>query len=384
MNANSERSAGEPRVLIVEDDPSVQALLRRVVRQEGYECLDASSVTGALGVMQDHDVDVVISDLELGDLTGVDLLQSLRKRHLDQPLILLTGRPTLESATAAIEHGVYRYLIKPFEPADLGQLLRDAVRARALSVARDPFGARDALQRRFDAAMREAWVAVQPILHVGSQRLIGYECLLRSRCRDLPHPGAIIEAAEKLGALHELGRRVRSLAAEIVARAPDAAFYVNLHPADLADPDLLDPEAPLSRVAGRVVLELTERSPLEGVDQLPVKLAALRALGFRLAVDDLGAGYAGLSYFAAVRPEVVKLDMSLVRGIDGDEVRQRVVRSMSDLAGSLRIEVIGEGVETIEERDTLIGLGCTHLQGYLFARPSAPFPEAGWGPARAG
>ncbi len=365
------------RVLVVDDDASVRSLLRRVVRHEGYTCVDAASVEEALEQLDA--VDVVVADLQLGDLTGIDLLQAMRKRHLDQPFILLTGRPSLESATAAVEHGAYRYLLKPFVPADLGRLLRDAVQSRAPHQTLAPPEGRGKLERSLQSALDQAWIALQPVVATSTHASIGYECLLRSRSAELPHPGVILEAAERLGSLQDLGRRIRAMATDVIEGSPDACtFYVNLHPADLADPELCDRMSPLSRVASRVILELTERSPLEGGTRLNATLASLRSLGFRIAVDDLGAGYAGLSYFTEVHPEVVKLDMSLVRGIDKDEVKRRVVQSMTELALSLGIEVVGEGVETVGERDTLASIGCTHLQGYLFARPSPPYPTARW------
>ncbi|MDB4928120.1 MAG: Response regulator of zinc sigma-54-dependent two-component system [Myxococcaceae bacterium] len=373
---------GSAHVLIVDDDASVRALVRRVVRERGYVVSEASAVADALEALESQPIDVVVSDLEMGELTGVDLLLAMRRRRMDQPLILLTGHPSVESAAAAVEHGAFRYLMKPFVPAALGRSILDAVRARALTRARDPLGAREDLDRRLRGALREAWIAVQPIVATDTRQTSGYECLLRSRSAEFPHAGLIIEAAEKLGALHDLGRQVRAMIAKVIELLPgDAPFYVNLHPSDLVDADLFDPGAPLTAVARRVVFELTERSPLEGIERLEEKLAGLRAMGGRIAVDDLGAGYSGLSYFAAVRPDIIKLDMSLVRGVDRDALKQRVVRSMTDLARSLDIEIVGEGVETVAERDALVDAGCTHLQGYLFARPAAPFPAAAWGPA---
>lgn len=377
--AGEDNKHGTRRVLVVDDEPQLTAMLQRVVQQEGYLCSVAASVDEALGVLDRSEVDVIVSDLRLGDLSGIDLLKTLRRRHLDQPFILLTGRPSLESATAAVEYGAYRYLIKPFVPSDLGRLLREAVQSRIPARSEGPGDAEGLLERRFRAALDQMWMAVQPVLSTDTRCTVGYECLLRSRSAELPHPGVIVEAAERLGALRDLGRRTRAMITEVIDRAPDdGTFYVNLHPSDLSDPELVDPAAPLSRWASRVVLELTERRPLDGGARLDDALAALRALGYRVAVDDLGAGYAGLSYFTAVHPEVIKLDMSLVRGIDGDEVKQRVVRSMTELARSLGIEIVGEGVETRAERDALASLGCTHLQGYLFAKPSPPFPAARW------
>lgn len=382
LAAGDTRDRANGRVLLVDDDASVRALLRRVVRQEGYAFTEAASVPEALGVLDEGGVDVVVSDIELGELSGVDLLRALRRRRLDHPLIFLTGRPSLESATAAVEYGAYRYLTKPFVPADLGRLLREAVASRPSVPHPLPDDEHELLNHRYQAALEQAWLAVQPLVSTATRSIVGYECLLRSRSAEFPHPGVILEAAERLGALRGLGRRVRALAAAVIAHAdPASTFYVNLHPSDLTDPALHDPASPLSRVASRVVLEVTERSSLDGVAGLNETLGVLRALGFRLAIDDLGAGYAGLSYFAALRPEVVKLDMSLVRNVDRDETKRRVVRSMTELAISLGIEVVGEGVETVGERDTLLALGCHYLQGYLFARPGTPYPGALWAPS---
>jgi hypothetical protein len=123
---------------------------------------------------------------------------------------------------------------------------------------------------------------------------------------------------EQLGAVHALGRRVRRLVAQIIDTArPEQRFFVNLHPMDLADPDLYDVDSPLSRHAHRVVLEITERTSLESVPDIAGRLAALRAMRFRIAIDDLGAGYAALSYLSSIQPDIIKIDMSLIRGIDG-------------------------------------------------------------------
>jgi len=96
----------------------------------------------------------------------------------------------------------------------------------------------------------------------------------------------------------------------------------------------------------------------------------LRALGFRVAIDDLGEGYSGLTSLARVAPEFVKLDMSLVRGVDSCAPQRHIIRSTVQLCRALGAEVIAEGVETAAERDSLLELGCDLLQGYLFAKPS--------------
>ncbi|MCA1481546.1 EAL domain-containing protein, partial [Bradyrhizobium sp. NBAIM08] len=122
----------------------------------------------------------------------------------------------------------------------------------------------------------------------------------------------------------------------------------------------------------------TERASLHQVKNLATSVVKLKALGFQVAVDDLGAGYAGLSSFTQLEAEVAKLDMSLVRGVDTDVRRQYIVRSMKGLCDDLGMLVIAEGVETPAERDMLVSLGCDLLQGYLFGRPERSFMAPSW------
>ena len=164
------------------------------------------------------------------------------------------------------------------------------------------------------------------------------------------------------------------VARSIVAAPPDSVIFANLHALDLTSEDLFSPSAPLSIHAPRVILEVTERSSLHRIDDLRTRLGELRRLGYRIAVDDLGAGYAGLASFSQLEPDVAKLDMSLIRGIDKSARKASIVRSMiSVCTKELGTSVVCEGVETEAERDTLCHLGADLLQGYLFAQPGPLF-----------
>lgn len=367
-----------PRVLIVDDEPAVAAALARVVSGTGAEVSVLHDATAALRALETTEFDVIVSDLAMAGMSGTELLRAVRARDLDLPVIQITGAPSVESAATAVELGAFRYLTKPLSPDVLRKAVLEAAHLRSLSRAR---GGEDRL--RLDQSLRRALktlrVAYQPIVSCATRETIGFEALMRSTEPALTTPAAVIDAAEKLGLLHTLGRRVRNIVAAQIEDAPRAtAIFVNLHPSDLADPDLFDPASPLSRVARQVVLELTERASLEAVPDLELRFESLRALGYRLAVDDLGAGYAGLSYFARVQPEIVKVDMSLVRGVDADVVRQRVVHSLVSLATGLGMEVVAEGIETAAERDCVVRLGCTYVQGYALARPGPAFPSITW------
>lgn len=217
----------------------------------------------------------------------------------------------------------------------------------------------------------------QPIVDANTRARFGYEALLRSADRALPHPGAILDAAERLERVPALGRAVRAHAAKVIGEAPPARglVFINLHLLDLFDKQLLSPFAPLSKVASRVVLEITERTSLEGQLDLRYRVAELRELGYQIAIDDLGGGHARMGTFSPLDTDFVKLDMSLVRDVDKHQMKQRLIRSVTQLCREHGTRVIGEGVETQAEADTLIELGCDLLQGYLIARPGPPFVD---------
>jgi EAL domain-containing protein (putative c-di-GMP-specific phosphodiesterase class I) len=179
-----------------------------------------------------------------------------------------------------------------------------------------------------------------------------------------------------MGRLPDLGRRIRqTVAADIARLATDALMFVNLHPRDLEDESLLDGDSPLVQHARRCVLELTGGPSLQNVSGVRSRVDRLRALGFRFAIDDLGAGRGSLAALAWLEPEIAKVDMSLVRGIDADPVRRDMFAALLQACLNLGIDVIAEGVETPGERDALAALGCERMQGYLFARPGPAMPQ---------
>ena len=215
----------------------------------------------------------------------------------------------------------------------------------------------------------------QPIVHAANCARFGYEALLRSQDKSLPDPGAILDAAERLEKIPMLGRAVRAQSAKVFASAPAerGVVFINLHLLDLFDRQLTSPFSPLSKVAQRVVLEITERTSLDGEADVRYRVAELRELGFKIAIDDLGGGHARMGTFTPLDCDFVKLDMSLVRDIDQHAMKQRLVRSVIELCREQGIKIIGEGVETEAEARVLVELGCDYLQGYLIARPALPF-----------
>jgi EAL domain-containing protein (putative c-di-GMP-specific phosphodiesterase class I) len=190
----------------------------------------------------------------------------------------------------------------------------------------------------------------------------------------LPNPPAVLDAAERLGELATLGRAIRAKVAGAMGDLPAGSLmFINAHPADLADEELFSADAPLSKVASRIVLEITERASLDQLKDLDERIARLRKLGYRIALDDFGDGYAGLAAFGRLHPDVVKFDMSIVRNVHRDEVKRSLVAAMVTMCSEMQVAVLGEGVETRDEQAALTELGCELQQGYLYAKPAPPF-----------
>jgi len=374
-------------VVVVDDEPPTLRALQRSL-DGAFDVAAFCAAEPAMERVRRGGVSAVLSDISMPGMSGIELLSAVRAHDPDLPVMLITGTPSLESATRAIEHGVFRYLPKPFDADQLVSLVRDASRLHGLAQlkrsALELGGAPSVFEsvgadRGFQLALDQLWLAFQPIISIRGRGVYGYEALMRSSAPSFRSPSDLLEAAERLNALNRLGRAVRrQAAAGLRDAASDALLFVNLHPQDLFDPELTAANSPLVAIAHRVVLEITERASLDDASNLKPRMAALRALGFRVAVDDLGAGYAGLSSFVSLEPDIVKLDMSLTRGIDQSPVKKKLVGSLSAMCREMGIAVVVEGVETMGELDALLALKCDLFQGFLFARPARSLVPIAW------
>jgi EAL domain-containing protein (putative c-di-GMP-specific phosphodiesterase class I) len=365
-------------VVVADDEPSILRAIRRSLRDD-FEVVAFESGEEALRRIHAGGVSVVLSDIGMPGMSGLDLLGAIRRHDPDLPVLLITGTPSLDTATQAIKHGVFRYLQKPFEASALISVISEASqRHRFAKLKREASGLQgiqstpeaSSVAGSFQTLLQTISVNFQPIVSMSARRVFGYEALMRNSAPDFPSPGHMLAVAERARAVHELGRTVRRLAAGALNEAPEGTLlFVNLHPHDLLDPELVARDSPLASSANRVVLEITERAPLQGIADVGARIAALQQLGFRIAVDDLGAGYAGLTSFVMLKPDIVKLDMSLIRAIDQSTVKQKLVASLSALCREVGVALVIEGVETMGECRTLLALGCDLLQGYLFGCP---------------
>ena len=389
------KSAEKGMVLLVDDEANITAVYARQLRKHGMTVEVATDSVAAAELVRTRAFDVVVSDVTMPGMSGLELLRTVREHDLDLPVVLMTGGPDVKDAIKAMEYGAFRYLAKPVPLAELTDVVSRAARLHQMARVRrealqelsrggHAISDRAGLESRFSNALDKLWMAYQPIVSWSARCVYAHEALVRTDEATLRRPDDLLDAAERLGRLRDLGRTIRARAAQTLREHPalEGLLFVNLHTEDLADEDLFSPAAPLSAFASRVVLEITERAALDRIDEPMLRMKRLRAMGYRIAVDDLGAGYAGLTSFAQLEPEIVKVDMSLVRGIHLSQTKQKLIRSIVELCRDLKIQIVAEGIETVEERDALIRLGGDLCQGYFFAKPERPFPRVTFGPSR--
>jgi len=229
------------------------------------------------------------------------------------------------------------------------------------------------------AALRDraVYVDYHPIVVAGTREVFGYEALARGKMRALRSPEVMFEVAAEADLIWELSRLCRARAVEGMQSrlGPGELLFLNVDPHDFADPvfneefesEIADPR--------RVVIEITERTAIKDYPKFRERLKALRARGYRFAVDDAGSGYAGLGSIANLEPDFIKLDMSLINCIDTNFIKQNLVETMVRFANDQKAMVIAEGVERAEEFETVKQLGVHLVQGFYLHRPEERHEE---------
>jgi EAL domain-containing protein (putative c-di-GMP-specific phosphodiesterase class I)/CheY-like chemotaxis protein len=371
------------RILVVDDDPLVRRSVERIFDRAGYEVISASSVKEAFQVADNLQMDAALVDYGLAEEDGLQVLSRLRETQPSCLRILMTGRTDFPMVVDAVNRGeVLRVVRKPFEALGLIELLQDAFASarRMAEVATAQQSAMDLQDRAMldDCLDRHLLrLAVQPIVSPrDGNQVIAFEALLRSTHAVLNGPLPLLRVAERHRRIEDLGREIFQMAAKRLESLPDqAGLFINLHPHQLLDPVLLEQDlGPLLASAGRITVEITERSRLSDIQGWDRSISLLGSLGFSVAIDDLGAGYNSLAMLADLQPRYIKLDVALVRGIDVEPRKQRLVQLMATFADATNAHLIAEGVETKAEADVLMTCGTHYLQGFFFGRPDIEGP----------
>lgn len=232
------------------------------------------------------------------------------------------------------------------------------------------------------ASLREraVYIDYHPIVVAETGAVFGYEALARGVVRSLRSPEVMFAIAAQAKLVWELSRLCRAKAFEgMRARlGPGQLLFLNVDPHDFADPEFSDGPAVLrgpsdgngvSHDPTQVVIEITERTAIKDYPAFRERLRAFRDRGYRFAVDDAGSGYAGLGSIANLEPDFIKLDISLITGIDTNPIKQRLVETMLRFANHQGAKVIAEGVERAEEFNTVKKLGVHLVQGFFLNEP---------------
>ena len=216
----------------------------------------------------------------------------------------------------------------------------------------------------------------QPIIALADRRILGYEALTRGPSNSPLHsPIALFSVARNCGRLSELELASRRSACRRFRDLQlDGKLFLNVSPESLLEPThqpgrTLKLLQEFGITPDRVVIELTEQAPIDDFSLLDTALHHYRAMGFSIALDDLGAGYSSLRLWSELRPDYVKIDRHFIDGIHKDAVKREFVGSILKMAKASRAQVIAEGIELAEELAVLSEMGVDLLQGYLLGRP---------------
>lgn len=222
--------------------------------------------------------------------------------------------------------------------------------------------------------------AFQPIVDIASNTVLGVEALARFSTDPAAPPDVWFAQAERIGRGLELEILAIRTALEAARELPEHLYVaVNASPCTVMSPQLLPVLLAAAIPAQRIVIEITEHSSVDDYPPLLRARAGLRDHGVRVAVDDAGSGYSSFRHIVALAPDIIKIDRALIAGIDKEDALRAMVGSLVLYAFQSGTLVVGEGVETAAELETLALLGVDAVQGYLLGRPTTRAEDwGGW------
>lgn len=372
-------------ILVVDDNEANVTLLSTLLKRHGIQNVatetDSRRVAGLLTELKP---DLVLLDLHMPFLDGVAVSLEVKQFAAGSylPVLILTADVTTTARNEALEHGAADFLTKPLDHVEVVLRVANLLETRRLySMLRsarsedDPEpadSAPDLQPHRIHKVLSSRGIVphFQPVVDVHNGRIVGHEAL--ARFHD-PHPQGIAGWFTEAFAVG-LGTDLEWLAVSesmpfLAAAPPDTFLALNMSPATvglLEQRHLCEPA-----LSSRVVIELTEHVPIEDYSAIRRALAPLRSDGARLAADDLGSGYAGFRHLIALAPDIIKLDMSLVRGIHRNRPQRALARALVAFAADVGATVVAEGVEEAAELEVLVDLEVPWAQGYLLGRPES-------------
>lgn len=384
-------SAQRIRVLIAEEDDVAREELATLVRSEpSLELADAvaDAAQAILVSMREKPAVAVLGVRIPGG--GASAARGIKRCSPATRVLALSAQGDRETVMEMLEAGADGYLVKGSSIDTILSSIERASRGRG-SLSEEVTGSvieelagllharrRDAArsQRREDRIRR---VLEEGLLHTVYQPIctlagstIGAEALARFRGPPSRGPVRWFAEADEVGLLRELELAAVRAALSAIPALPDHVFLsINVSPSTLATPAFLRLIA--ASDGARVVVEITEHARINDYESLREALEAVRELGARVAIDDAGAGFASLRHILRLEPEFIKLDRTLIDGIEADRSRQALAVGLISFAEKIDATIVAEGIERPAEVDALAELGVRYGQGFFFARPG-PLP----------
>lgn len=379
------------RVLIADDDELLRDLLVEVFTGDPRMSVVAAvgDADAAIRAGARHQPSVALVDVKMPGGGGPRIAQELRSSSPGTRVVALSTYDDRLSISEMFRAGAVSYLVKGeasnediittlvrvatgelVMPRAVGQQLLDELGTH-LERAHAEEESRRGIEGRIRRVLADGQVGVvyQPIVDLRREQRCGVEALARFSQPPLQPPDRWFADAALVGLAVEL----ELLAVRCALRAfdrldPDTYLAVNVSPRTATDPAFH--AMVLDGLPTATVMEITEHAPVDDYDRFSREIEPLRAAGVRLAIDDAGAGFASLRHIVLLAPDVIKLDLSLTRGIDVDGNRRAMARALISFAAETDATIVAEGIETPAELEALRELGVTMGQGYLLGRPA--------------
>lgn len=371
------------RLLVVDDDPRVIRLLLRVAKKLGFEGSAISNPADFDRAYEEAVPDVLLLDLSMPGVDGVELLRRLGERGSTSAIFVISGVDSrVLDTTILLGAELGLNMTGAFtKPIDIELLRSRLTDLRPVSAARN--GPRcnsiDEASLRHAIESDELEAFYQPQVNLKSGKACGVEVLVRWRHPELGRvsPDRFIPLAEQTGLIAPLTYRVVEIALADVSRwegvSDELNLAVNFSPTLLDDLELPDRLAAMLKKrrfrTSRLVLEVTETAAMEDSAKSMDILTRLRIKGFGLSIDDFGTGSSSLTQLYRLPYEEIKVDRSFVGKVTTDREAAAIVRSTIDLGHSMSLRVVAEGIEDQETLDWLVDLGCDIGQGYYLSKP---------------
>ncbi|MCG2710820.1 MAG: EAL domain-containing protein [Candidatus Omnitrophica bacterium] len=360
-------------ILLVEDDLVAVENISSLLKSRNYKVEYAVTGEEALEKAKNHP-DLILLDRYLPDIEGLEVCRKVRvdKRLKSIPIIILTARNTIAEKIEGLYVGADDYITKPFEGEEL--IARIEATLRRSRFAEQDQEDRDKLSAELKKIIEEKLIIpfFQPIVALDTFAPIGFEVLSRPPQKSiLSNPEYLFKIAIACGMYFQLEMLCWETGfAKWKSFDRSEKVFLNCIPT-LVEHDNFSAGALLDRgiMLSNVVLEITERISIQNHALFFKKINKLKEAGLKVAVDDVGSGFASLDTIAETKPDYVKIDMSLIRDINSDSIKQSIVEAIVSFCKKSNMITIAEGVETREELQKLIRMGLNAAQGYYLARP---------------